>query len=191
MVERLPLQPAPVQRAPGLPAGIRASVLQQQRGDRLALAAQVLDGRLAAPHQVAHRLVRLVRHPDRGQLPGPQQARQRHRIAPVRLHPVARLARDERGRHHRAGVAERHDLAVEPVPGRAGLVADMQPPVPRRQARDQLSHRLGAGVDLAEVTHLAPSAGLGHRHRVLRLRRVDADEDGAVLLHLHGSSSLR
>jgi hypothetical protein len=189
VIERLLLQPAPVHRAPGLPAGVRASLLQQQRGDRLALAAQVLDGRLAGPHQVAHRLVRLVRHPDRRQPPGPQQACKRYRIAPVGLHPVAGPARDERGRHHRAGMAERHDLAVEPVPGRAGLVADVQPPVPRRQTRDQPPHSLGAGFDLAEVAHLAPPAGLGHRHRVLRLCRVDPDEDGAVLPH--GSSSSR
>src|SRR3712207_3218148 len=39
------------------------------------------------------------------------------------------------------------------------------------------------------LAHLTVPAGLGHRDRMLRLRRVDAHEDGAILRH--GSSSLR
>jgi hypothetical protein len=61
--------------------------------------------------------------------------------------------------------------------------------VPGRQPRQQLAHRLGAGLDLAQVAHLTIPAGLGHRDRMLRLRRVDAHKDGAILRH--GSSSLR
>jgi hypothetical protein len=34
--------------------------------------------------------VRFVRHPDRGEFAGTQQARQRHRITPVGLHVIAR-----------------------------------------------------------------------------------------------------
>jgi hypothetical protein len=164
-------------------------VLQQERGDGLALAAQVLDGRLTRPHQVAHRLMRLVRHPNRRQFPGPQQAGQRHRIAPVGFYPVAGPARDQRGRHHRTGMAEADDLPVQAVAGRAGFIADMQLAMLRRQPCEQLPHRLGAGFDLPEVAHLAPPPRFGQRHRVLRLCGVDPDEGGAILPH--GSASLR
>ena len=77
--------------------------------------------------QVAHRLVRLVGHPHRGQLAGPQQAGELLRVAPVRLDPVAGLARDQRRRDHGAAVAEPGQLPVEPIAGRTGLVAEVQP----------------------------------------------------------------
>ena len=63
--------------------------------------------------QVAHRLVRRVRHPNRGELARAVQLRQAQRITPVGLHPVARLARDQGRRHHHAGVAEALELPLQ------------------------------------------------------------------------------
>src|SRR6185295_18057797 len=60
----------------------------------------------ASPHKVAHRLVRWVGHPDRGQLAGAQEAGQAKRVAAVSLYAVARLLRDERGRHDDAGMSK-------------------------------------------------------------------------------------
>jgi hypothetical protein len=57
------------------------------------------------------------------------------------------------------------------------------------QPGEQPPHRLRAGLDLAEVVHVALPARLGDRDRVLRLGRVDPNEDAAFLRH--GSSSLR
>jgi hypothetical protein len=51
-------------------------VAQQERLDPDAVSAHVLGRRMACPDQVAQGLVQRVRHPDIGQLAGPQQARQ-------------------------------------------------------------------------------------------------------------------
>src|SRR5215218_4198951 len=98
------------------------------------------------------------------------------RVAPVRLHPVARLARDERGRDDRAGMAEGDDQSVQPVPRRTGLVAEVQPVVLRRQPRHEPPHALRRGVELAEIADLPVPSLVGHGHRVAQLRRVDPDE---------------
>ena len=164
-------------------------MLQQQRRDDLPLAPQIIDRGLARPHQVAHGLVPFVGYPDRGQLSGPQQASQLHGVAAVGLHPVACLARDQRWRDDGALMSEADHLPVQTVARRAGFITDMQLAVPGRQPRQQLPHRLGAGLDLADVAHLATSPGLGDRHRVLQLCCVDADENCANLRH--GSSSMR
>ena len=55
----------------------------------LAVFAQIAHGLRTQPHQIAHRLVCLVRHSHRGQLSGPQRLRQHHRVPPVGLHPGA------------------------------------------------------------------------------------------------------
>jgi hypothetical protein len=101
-------------------------VLQQQRRDDLPLAPQVFDRGLARSYQVAHGLVPLVGHPDRGQLASPQQAGQLHGVAPVGLHLVARLARDQGWRDDGALVAKADHLPVQPVARRAGFIADIQ-----------------------------------------------------------------
>jgi hypothetical protein len=46
---------------------------QQKRGNVLALDSVVLDHGIASPHEVPHRLVTFVRHPDRRQLASPEQ----------------------------------------------------------------------------------------------------------------------
>ena len=55
----------------------------------LPCAAQVLHSRGPGADQIAHRLVTLVRHPDRRELARPVQSRQQDCIAPVGLHSVA------------------------------------------------------------------------------------------------------
>jgi hypothetical protein len=77
--------------------------------------------------QVAHRFVRWIGNPHRRQLAGPQQTRERGRIPTVRLHALARLAGNERGRSHRTRVAEFGDQTMQPIARRTGLVTEMQP----------------------------------------------------------------
>ena len=186
--EAQPGQPAPVRRRPGLAAGEHPAVAQQEALELLARPAHRLHRGRARPDQVAHRLVRRVGHPDRGQLAGPMQAGQRDGVAPVGLHPVAGLARDERGRHHRAVVAESGDLPVQAVAARAGLVADPELAVLLGEPLDQAPHGLGPVGDLAPEPHLARAPGLGHRHRDLRLVRIQPDAHGPILVH--GSSPM-
>jgi hypothetical protein len=58
--------------------------------------------RLAGSHKVAHRLVSGVRRPNACELAGPMQLRQSERIAPVRIHPLARPFRDQSWSDHHA-----------------------------------------------------------------------------------------
>jgi len=51
------------------------------------------DGVVARAHQIADRLIVLVGHVDRRQLPGTQQARELLAVAPVGLDPLAALLR--------------------------------------------------------------------------------------------------
>jgi hypothetical protein len=68
---------------------------------RLALAAQILT----RPCQFTHRLVLRVGNPDRREIATTQLLDQTDRIAPIGLHPLARLLQNgSRGRHHQAFV---------------------------------------------------------------------------------------
>src|SRR5215212_6981224 len=113
--------------APGLATGERPSVAKQKRLELLTLLAQILPGGLARPHQIADRLMHRVRNPDPLELSCPQEPSQTGGVASVRLDVLARTFGDQRGRHNLTGMAERNKLAVEPIAGRAGFVAEVQP----------------------------------------------------------------
>ena len=108
-------------------AAVAAAVPQQERQQLLALAAQILHRRLACPHQIADRFVHHVRNPHAGQFAGPMQPRQRHRVAPVCLHPVARPLRDQRRRNHQAIVSELPDLIAKRPEGRGSFYIKRTP----------------------------------------------------------------
>jgi hypothetical protein len=76
------------------------------------------------------------------------QPRKRDRVTPIGLHPFARLLRNQRWRNDRTVVAESLDLAVQPVSGRAGFVADVQLCVAPCQLADHLLNRCRRTVDL-------------------------------------------
>ena len=65
------------------------------------------------------------------------QPRQRDRVPPVRLDPLARALRNQGRSDHHTIVAERLDLAIKPISRRPGLEADMQPVVSLRQSLDR------------------------------------------------------
>src|SRR4051812_9963887 len=58
-------EPVDVRPPPGFLARIVTAETKQKRGDVLALDSVVLDRGIASPHEVPHRLVTLIRHPDR------------------------------------------------------------------------------------------------------------------------------
>jgi hypothetical protein len=78
--------------------------------------------------QVAHRLTRIVRYPDARQFAGPVQFGQHDRVAPIRLHTIARLHGNERRGHHDAIVAELSELPMEAVAAGPCLIAKAQLP---------------------------------------------------------------
>ena len=91
MLELLTGEPAPMRQRPMAAAAVNPAVPQQERKKLLALAPKIVRRRLAGAHKIPDRLMRRVRHPHAGQLAGPMQPRQRDRIPPVRLDPLARL----------------------------------------------------------------------------------------------------
>lgn len=64
------LQPAQISHRPRLGAVIDSSVTQNESRDELTLVALILRCTFPGSDQIAHRLMRLVRDPDRGQFSG-------------------------------------------------------------------------------------------------------------------------
>ena len=73
------------------------------------------------PDQIPHRLVLWVGHVNAREFPGPIEAGQLIGIPPVRLHPVARLARHLGGRHKDAPAPVTADKPAQRIPARPGL----------------------------------------------------------------------
>ena len=149
----------------------------------LTLATQLVRSRLPRSDEVAYRLMHGIGHPYPCQLACPMQTRKRHCIWSIGLDPFACPSRDKgRGDDH-AIMAKLLDLTIEPVTGRSGFEADMQPAVSARKLLESpLDHRL-AVLDLAEKPNLSPPATLGDSHRMLSLRHVECDKDLAILSH--------
>ena len=183
VLELLLGQPAPMRQRPMAAAAVNPAVPQQEGKQLLALAPKIVGRRLAGAHKIAHRLMRRVRHPHPRQLAGPMQPRQRDRIAPVRLDPLARPFRDQRRRDHQAIVAESLNLAIKPVSRRPGFEANMQPFVSLRQSLDRPLDRQRTVLDIAEKPDLPGPASFRDRHRVLLLGDVKSDKNFAILSH--------
>jgi hypothetical protein len=155
----------------------------------LALRAQIQHRRLARPRQIAHRLVRSVRHPDCGQFIGAQQPCQAERIAPVCLHSVACSLRNERRRHHQAFEAKPLDLPLQLVAGRPRLVAERQPLVLGGKLANQLVRCGRCVLDLPKESNLTTPAGFRNRNGITQLRGIETYESVAMINH--DSPSLR
>jgi len=183
VLEPLIGEPAPMRQAPTIAPGEDTAVTQQQRQQLLALLAQVGCGCLARTDEIADGLMHRIRHPHRGQLTGTEQPRKGDRVAPVGLDPIAWLAWDQGRRHDRAVVTQSLDLAVQPVPGRTGFIANVQLCIARRKLAEHLCHRRRRAVDLTEISDLPVAPAIGDRHRMLVLRRVKANKSFAILLH--------
>src|SRR5260221_6394461 len=96
MLEILFLEPTSIAGAPVLLPRKYPAVTEQKRTHVLFMDANGLDRRRPRPDQVAHCLMRWIRNPNRCQFTCPQQAGKRDRVSAIGLHPVARLAGNER-----------------------------------------------------------------------------------------------
>src|SRR4029078_1731706 len=130
-----------------------------------------------------HRLVTFIRNPDRRQIAGAQLLRQTERVAPVGLHPVARLLLDQRRRKHNALMTQALDLPIEPIPSRTRLVAERQPLISGGKLLHQLGCRYSGIVDLADKPHLNRTSGLRDRDCIAQLRRIKSDESFGMMVH--------
>src|SRR5215471_3612570 len=79
-----------------------------------------------------------------------------------------------------AGLDEK---AEAPIPGRARFVAEMQPLIATGQLADDSFDRRRRTVDLAQIPDFTLSTGIGDRHRMLVLRRINPDKRFVILLH--------
>ena len=75
-----------------------------------------------------------------------QQLGEAYRIAPVRLHSVAALLRNERGSHHQTLVAEAFEQSVEPISCRPCFIAKRQKTV--SGATIKMRIRIASSVDV-------------------------------------------
>ena len=183
VVELLARQPVHMRLAPGALARIQPSEPQQQRQHLLALGLEIVDRRRPRAREIAHRLVSRIRHPHRRQFARPQLPRQIERIAPVGLHPIARLLRNERRRHHNAVVAKPLDQTIQAVAGRPGLVAQRQLGVLAGKLLHQPHDRGLRRLDLAEKPNLPRATLLRNRHRIAQLRGIQRHESFAIIPH--------
>ena len=84
------------------------------------------------------------------------------RVAAVRLHPVARLCRDQRRRHHLAVMAERLQVSIKPIAARTGLVAKMQIATNLADFLNKITDRIRPMGDGTPMPNFSPSTILRH-----------------------------
>src|SRR6516225_11237142 len=110
----------------------------------------------------------LVRHPHSSELARAQQLGEAHRIAPVRLHAIAGLLRNERGSHHQTVMAEALEQSVEAISCRSCFVAKRQMTAFRCKLCHQLSDRRLRGRKLPEISYFAATAAIGNGYCIAR-----------------------
>jgi len=94
---------------------------------------QLLPGPMLRPHdlkaraqQITHGLVFRLREVNARQFARAKEPRQLIGIAPVRLHPIARLARHPRGTDDEALITQPAQAPAQRIPARPGLVTELQ-----------------------------------------------------------------
>ena len=99
-----------------------ATVPQQKTLKMLTRSRDDLPDDAAQPDQVAHGFMIGIGHPDGRQLSSPMKTGEHGRVATIRLHPITRLRRNQRRRHHVAPMAEACELAINAVAARSGFI---------------------------------------------------------------------
>jgi hypothetical protein len=168
----------PVSHSPGRPTLVLAPVAQQKSLKMLTRSRHHLAHDAAQPDQVAHGFMIGVGHPHGRQLTGPIETGEHGGVAAVRLHPIARLPRNQRWRHHVAPMAETCELAMNAITARAGLIAKRQ-----RLARPpETVAQLGDGIrvigNLPKIFHRAGTSALRHRNRNPLLVNIQTNKSG-------------
>jgi hypothetical protein len=125
----------------------------------------ILFGRFSSSNHIAQRLVRRVRHPYCGQLPGPIISRQFQRIPPVRLHAIPGLHRHQCRRHHFAFRSHPGQLPVQHVARRTRLITKPQL-LHRPQFPYQLPNRILPIRNDPERPHLPVLLRYRYRNRL-------------------------
>src|SRR3954454_20441748 len=126
-------------------------------------------------HQIAHRFMSSVWYPDRRQFAGTMQFGQHHRVATIRLDPIAGLNRNQRWRHNYAVMPATGQKPMKSIPTRAGFVAETKPrPAPGETSR-HLDQNLGTVLKNPELPNPSTESTFGHRRADGRLVHVQSD----------------
>ena len=138
--------------------------------ERLQAQLRILHGEprgIARAYQVANGFVVHGRHVHGGEIPGPQETRERDGIAAIGLHLVTRFARDERRRDHLTRDAFAREIAVEAVATGPGFIRDLQRRGFSLEATQQLIDVGLATADFSdEDRRRGIASGVGHRDRI-------------------------
>src|SRR6185503_11975692 len=100
-------------------------------------------------------------------------------IPAIGLDALTRPLRDQRGSDNGAVVPESGDLALQPIAGRPGLVAEQQPGILAGELGNQPPHRLWGMVDVAQEAYLALAPVFGQGDGDRHLGGVETDKSCA------------
>src|SRR5712691_5499394 len=156
-------EPAAIQLGPSRPP-VMAPLAQQEPRELLACPAQRMHRIETGAHQVAYRFVSGIRNPYRRQLARSMQPRQTGCIPPIRLDPVARAPRDQRGSYDDAFVAVPRHVTLNAIAARPRLVAEPKPDAPAAEPAHQPIQRCRRVRDPAVLPNLAPQAARRDRN---------------------------
>jgi hypothetical protein len=151
------------------------AMAQQKPGQLLADLPQRTHRGLTRTHEIADRLMGLVRDPDRRQFTGAVQLGEVDRIPPIGLDPLTGFARDQRRRDDDAFVIHRRELPLDAIATRSGFVAKPQCAAPTCELGHQCLQGGGGVRDFAILTNFPPLARLGQRHRDRILVHIQPD----------------
>ena len=113
-----------------------------------------MDGLCTRPTQVPNRFILHLGNIDRGEVPRAHQACQFDRIPAVGFNPIARLFGDQRGSDDPADMAFFGQIAIEPIPARAGFIDKDELRTFGLQLTDKFIDITLAGTNVAEGAHL-------------------------------------
>ncbi len=174
LLESQSRQPSTMHQRPRWPMVVMAMAQQESR-ELLTGLAQVANGRQTRTHEIADRLMSRIGNPDGGQFTRPMQLGQIDRIAPIRLDPISRLARDQRRSHDDAAMSRRGSTAVESHSRKVRPHNRTEARSRRATASPPERSRPSAVRDLAVLAHLLAPARLGKRDRNRVLMNVKAN----------------
>lgn len=147
---------------------------QKESRDELTLVALILRGTFPGTDQIAHRLVRLVGDPDRGQFSSTQKACKTQGIKSISLDPLSGSDRDQGRSDHAAFAAGRAYLPVEAVARRPGLVAGRDVNSPGKLLQ-QLANAGGCVLERAKAENLVTTLSTRDRDRKFVLGHINSD----------------
>jgi hypothetical protein len=99
-------------------------------------------------------------------------------VAPICLHPIAGLRRNQRRRHHVAAMAQACQLAVNAITARSGLITNRVRDAATPETVAQLADGARIIGNLAEVFHRPRASALRQRDRNPFFVNIQANKSG-------------